>query len=323
MLAALLFLVAHPLAQHPYITPKHALTSVAFSYEGRRMVVGANDGTWKTWDGAALGLTGSVTTSITCVAFRPHAHDVAVCTADEIIVFGSPIHFIAPYTTDHKDVKCVAFSPDGMLLAGGTAGASYIVMFQTRGTKPSVVIHHPSNAVESLAFSPDGKYLLDAGRGITLIPLSTLPLRQPPHAPIELPKKFTTFGGYWVKQAVFSPDGNYIASAGQIGQHEGTPSGAALWSKAGKLTRVFTRGPAEVTCVAYSPDGKQIAAGALDSTVRVWQASTGKLLYTLKCEGPVHSIAYSPIGYKLAAVGDDRYVWLWNSQNGTLIKRFQ
>ena len=37
----------------------------------------------------------------------------------------------------------------------------------------------------------------------------------------------------------------------------------------------------EFLSVAYSPDGKSLASGSSDNTVRVWEAATGKLLRTL------------------------------------------
>src|SRR4051812_43809977 len=59
-----------------------------------------------------------------------------------------------------------------------------------------------------------------------------------------------------------------------------------------------------VHCVAYSPDGKLIAAGAEDGA-RLWQVATGKQIGpTLRHAGHVQGIAFSPDG-KLVLTGSE------------------
>jgi WD40 repeat protein len=54
--------------------------------------------------------------------------------------------------------------------------------------------------------------------------------------------------------------------------------------------------------VAFSPDGRQLAAGSFDSTVKIWDATTGKEIHTLHgLAGYVWSVAFSPDGKRLAA----------------------
>ncbi|MBU2006487.1 MAG: hypothetical protein KKF08_14030, partial [Gammaproteobacteria bacterium] len=51
----------------------------------------------------------------------------------------------------------------------------------------------------------------------------------------------------------------------------------------------------EIGSVAYSPDGKFIASGSYDNTVRVWDAGTGETLKTLQGHtNEVNAVAYSP-----------------------------
>ena len=38
----------------------------------------------------------------------------------------------------------------------------------------------------------------------------------------------------------------------------------------------------DVTSVAYSPDGEQLASGSWDKTVRVWQLATGECTAVLQ-----------------------------------------
>jgi WD40 repeat protein len=75
-----------------------------------------------------------------------------------------------------------------------------------------------------------------------------------------------------------------------------------------------------VYTVAFSPDGKTIAAAGLDRTIRVIDVLTGKEVRAIeKHKDFIYRVAFNSKGTRLLSCGYSGNVYIWNPTNGQLL----
>ena len=110
-----------------------------------------------------------------------------------------------------------------------------------------------------------------------------------------------------------SPDGTQLAVASTIG--------IWLYDVAARTAVTLLRGHTDwVLSVTFSPDGKTLASGSLDETIRLWDTSTVQHKATLNGHGhDVSSLVFSPDGKTLASSGGyDGTIRLWDMETGKI-----
>ncbi|MEV5980965.1 serine/threonine-protein kinase [Streptomyces sp. NPDC052114] len=207
-------------------------------------------------------------------------------------------------------LTALAFSPDGSTVASACSESwTGAVLWDVRSGEQRLLLRWTGSGAQRthLAFSPDGRALAVArGRLLRVWDADTGVQRT----------EFPAMERDAIAMAVaFSPDGRTLATGyarSRFGR--GEKEMVRLWDMGtGQPRRALEGfGAKYVGAVAFSPDGRLLAAGAEDKAVRLWDVGTGALLCVLtEPTTAVNTVAFSPDGTTLAGAGDDGMIRLW------------
>lgn len=264
-----------------------------------------------------LRVNSSVLKSVNSVAITPDGQLLASGGDDKIIrLWNSDTGQVLRTFPGHSQaVNCVTFSFQGNLLASASDDKT-IKLWNYETEEEIFTLAGHSHAVKSVAFSPDSQILAsgswdktiklwDASTGAELCSLSGHKLQ--------------------VSAIAFSPDGRLLASASfdrtvrlyllpssQPSELRSLPN-----LQATALHTTLSGHCGHVFCVAFSPDGKTIATGSNDNTIKLWDTNSGQATRTLLGHSwSVVAVAFSPDGETLLSGSWDKTVKIWKVSTG-------
>jgi WD40 repeat protein/serine/threonine protein kinase len=243
------------------------------------------------------------------IAFRPDGQHLAAGETDGTVRLWDAAtgRDVAVLDGRGRPVRDLAFDPDGRrLLVFWMDGT--LRSWDESGKETGDVLRIPHQRAFGAVFSPDRRLLFamsdHTGR---LWDLAT----GRPHA--EVPGRFL---GEDTGAAAFAADGRRLAySTGDDTVH--------VWDLESGAESCNLRGhTSEARALAFSPDGKRLATGAVypENCVRLWDLTTGSEIAVLRGHrNAVFAVVFSPDGSRLVSSSLDQTARLWDGVTGRAI----
>jgi WD40 repeat protein len=278
-----------------------AVTTVAYSPNGKFVLSGGEDQMLKLWDTANgkevrtfTGHRGAVTS----VAFSPDGGMALSGSNDSTLRLWEVASGHELHATENLGwkVTSVAFSPDGKFVVSAADDNQVKLWALPKMERVRAFTGHGWR-VTSVAFSPDGGFSLTGSED------DSLKLWD-----VANGKEVRTFrnGLADVTCVAFSPDGRFGLSGSR-------DKAVKLWNLAnGREVQQFDGHSQPVRSVAFTHDGRFAVSASEDGTIKVWDLGTGKEFRTFRGHtAAVTSVAVSPDGHNLASSSTDGSVRIW------------
>jgi hypothetical protein len=246
------------------------------------------------------------------LAYRPDGKLLALGTFKEVRLLEPETgKIVATLPGEAEDVRAVAFSPSGKLLAaagGLPALGGEVMIWDIEKRAPLRTITGHADCIYAVEFAPDGKSVATASYD-KLIKLWD----------VESGKEIRTLKDHIdaVYALAFTPDGRRLVSAS-------ADRGVKVWDVAsGERLYTLSESTDGLNTLAVDPAGKRVAAGGLDRTIRVWSLGEkgGTLLNSLIAhEDAILQLAWSPDGKYLVSSAADKEVKVFQADDLTLVK---
>jgi len=282
------------------------VAALAYSPDGRLLATGSFDQTVRLWE-VASGRTEYTLTGLSRwldhVRFSPDGATIACSQFNQTVQLwassGAHLHTLR----DHQgNVRTLAYSPDGQLLATGSDDFTVCLWSVRQGQLLHTLRGH-TDTLSVLAFSPDGATLVSGSHSVN------------PHSPLAVAVWDVVSGRLRmmlpqpvarVWTAVFHPDGVLVA----LGS---TDQMIYLWDlQAGSLRQILRGHTSAVRALAFHPAGTLLASGSDDNTLRLWDVARGEVRQTLTGHShTVSNVIFSQDGRWLVSASDDQTIQIW------------
>jgi len=321
--------------QRPIISPfrsaEDRLTDIAFHPDGNIVAASGADHIiyfWNIFTGREIfRLRDGHSSLISGIAFSSDGKTLVSVGLDGIIQVWNLTNrqkSDEPFKGHIGEVNSVAFHPNGVLIASGGQDQKTII-WDLRADQPLTRTFISGAEIKKAALNADGRLVaqVDCSRfdgGICLQDevrfwtvsansLTLLPGRQPLRDYRQI---------YGVQ---FSPEGSIIAIAGC--QSDGPAAGPCYQhgvrlylTLTGQQIGVPLEGHTDyITAIAFSQDGRILATGSRDRTIRIWDGSSGTFSgQVLRSHtSAITALEFSPDGKRLTSAGLDRTIRTWDT----------
>lgn len=281
-----------------------SVKAAAFSPDGRLVVTASADHTARIWDAATgqeLLVLAEHSGPVNDAGFSPDGQRVITASDDNTARVWDVMTGHEVYSLTHTaPVRAAAFGPSGTYIA--TGGFDKMVQIWDASTgELNLQLSNGSEAVNSLAFSSDGQYLmwdwLYSAYSWNLQSSSLKPEYQGSHT-------------WYLTDIALSPDNQLTATASR--DHT-----VRLWNKESGSELVVLRGHGDgVYGVAFDPGGDHLATASADQTVRIWDLAKWRQNVLVGHTGQVFGAVFSPDGHRVATTSEDGTIRIWDTTSG-------
>ncbi|MEK7269626.1 MAG: hypothetical protein AAB215_01640 [Planctomycetota bacterium] len=269
--------------------------SIAISPDGGMVALGGPSGSVLLWEpGSAKGLRflDGASGDISALAFSNDGRALAAGAADGAVTrFDLPSG--APGQRRERcpgGVRALAFSGDGIFIAAA-GGEGVVRILDAAGAAAPRRFADDEGACLSLAFLLDGQTLVAAWANGT-VRIGPIGVRRPKTKPVFAAARL----------AALSPDGRLLAWVADAGLCIQEASGSRVFLK--------TRLAAAPCALAFSGDGRVVAAAFRDGTIRLWETATGAEAGVRKARASdAVAIAFSRGGRVASASAGEALLW--------------
>lgn len=206
----------------------------------------------------------------------------------------------------------VRFTPNGRFLVTGANASGHLVIWDTKNWRKVREINSGTDWVFTMDVSPDGKSFATGSTDgkIILWNLATGAKRRTMH---DLTDQIIAIA--------CSPKRGLVASCQMnptiLIRSVADGRTVTKWGKGGQGSPPFGNYPQAVS-LAFSPDGRLLAAGGYTGDIALYNTSTWKPIRTLRGHtSTVWAVAFSPDGNYLASGSQDETAALWDVRTGS------
>lgn len=213
----------------------------------------------------------------------------------------------------YRPVFAIALSPDEKQLAVGRGNQIFIHDTSTNSFPLAHVLEGHKDAVQSLAWSRDGKWLASGG-------FRRASLWQPGKG-VKPARSITQDLVGRVTALAFSGDGQTLIIADGRPSQSGLLHLVPIADEAGGQTKQWQAHMDTIFDLDVSPDGSKLASAGADRLARVWGLKDQKLLATMEGHSDyVSAVAFRKDKDQLASAGADKEIKVWDLKTKELLK---